>query len=53
MFTNIRKRDGRIVEFDSLKITSAIAKAAKVTGEFGKGVAERRTARVLKLTHNI
>ncbi len=32
MFTNIRKRDGRIVEFDSLKIASAIAKAAKVTG---------------------
>ncbi|MFC1531883.1 ATP cone domain-containing protein [Thermodesulfobacteriota bacterium] len=27
MFEHIRKRDGRIVEFDSLKITSAIAKA--------------------------
>ncbi len=51
MFTNIRKRDGRIVEFDSLKITSAIAKAAKVTGEFGKGEAEKLTTKVLKLTH--
>ena len=51
MFMNVRKRDGRIVEFDSLKITSAIAKTAKVTGEFGKKEAEKLTARVLKLTH--
>ena len=27
MFENIKKRDGRIVEFDSSKITAAIANA--------------------------
>ncbi len=43
MFMNITKRDGRIVEFDSLNITSAIAKAAKVNGEFGKKEAETLT----------
>jgi len=36
MFENIKKRDGRAVEFDSSKITSAIAKAAKATCEFGE-----------------
>ena len=36
MFENIKKRDGRVVEFDSTKITSAIAKAGKATGEFGR-----------------
>ena len=32
-FTEVRKRDGRIVPFDQNKITSAIAKAMNVTGE--------------------
>ena len=32
-FTEVRKRDGRIVTFDQAKITSAIAKAMNVTGE--------------------
>ncbi len=32
-FTELRKRDGRIVPFDQNKITSAIAKAMNVTGE--------------------
>ena len=36
MFENIKKRDGRIIEFDFAKITSAIARAGKVTGEFGE-----------------
>jgi anaerobic ribonucleoside-triphosphate reductase len=31
MFYKIKKRDGTIVEFDSLKITSAITKDRKVT----------------------
>lgn len=34
VFEEIRKRNGRIVEFDSSKITAAIAKAGKATGEF-------------------
>ena len=32
-FTEVRKRDGRIVAFDQNKITNAIAKAMNVTGE--------------------
>ena len=41
MFENIKKRDGRIIEFDSSKITSAIARAGKATGEFGERGAEK------------
>lgn len=51
MFENIKKRDGRAVEFDSSKITSAIAKAAKATCEFGESEAKRLTLRVLTLAH--
>ena len=43
MFENIRKRDGRIVGFDSSKITSAIARAGKATGEFGEREAKKLT----------
>ncbi|HVN26334.1 MAG TPA: ATP cone domain-containing protein [Candidatus Paceibacterota bacterium] len=32
-FTNVKKRDGRIVPFDQSKITNAVAKAMAVTGE--------------------
>lgn len=32
-FSEVRKRDGRVVAFDQKKITSAIAKAMNVTGE--------------------
>ncbi len=32
-FAEVRKRDGRVVPFDSRKITSAVAKAMHVTGE--------------------
>jgi len=41
MFENIKKRDGRIIEFNSSKITSAIARAGKATGEFGERRAEK------------
>ena len=50
MFNKIKKRDGSIVEFDSIKITSAIAKAGKATGEFGESEAGKLTRRVLDLT---
>ena len=49
MFEKIRKRDGKIVEFDPSKITGAIAKAGKATGEFGMPEAEKLTLRVLTL----
>jgi len=49
----IKKRDGRILEFDSSKITAAIANAGKATGEFGEREAKKHTLRVLTLAHEI
>ena len=53
MFENIKKRDGRIVKFDSSKITAAIAKAGKATGEFDKRESKKLTLRVLTLAHEM
>jgi ribonucleoside-triphosphate reductase len=53
MFEGIRKRGGQVVEFDSSKITSAIAKAGKATGEFGEREARKLTLRVLTLAHEL
>lgn len=53
MFEKIRKRNGRIVEFNSSKITAAIAKAGHVTGEFQEREAKKLTLRVLTLAHEI
>lgn len=49
----IKKRDGRILEFDSSKITAAIANAGKATGEFDEREAKKHTLRVLTLAHEI
>jgi len=49
MFEKIVKRDGRIVDFDSSKITNAIFKAGQATGEFGMDVAKKLTIKVLDL----
>jgi anaerobic ribonucleoside-triphosphate reductase len=49
MFENIKKRDGRVVRFNSSKITSAIAKAGKATGGFGERQAKKLTLKVLSL----
>ncbi|MDR3175107.1 MAG: ribonucleoside triphosphate reductase [Desulfovibrio sp.] len=46
-FTSIRKRHGETVSFDASKITAAIAKAGKATGEFDEREARRITLRVL------
>ncbi len=43
MFGKIRKRDGRVVDFDPLKIKSAIVKAGEAKGEFGKKEAAELT----------
>lgn len=48
-FTQIRKRDGRLVPFDAQKIESAILKAGRATGEFGEAAAKKLTIRVLSL----
>ena len=53
MFEKIKKRDGRVVEFDSTKITAAISKAGKATGEFGERDARKMTLRVLTLAHEL
>ena len=53
MFEKIEKRDGRIVEFDSPKITAALAKAGKATGEFSDREAKKLTLRVLTLAHEL
>ncbi|MGD9009661.1 MAG: ribonucleoside triphosphate reductase [Desulfobacteraceae bacterium] len=53
MFEQIKKRDGRIVEFDSSKITAALAKAGEATGEFGEREARKLTLRVLTLAHEL
>jgi ribonucleoside-triphosphate reductase len=48
-FASIRKRDGRVVPFDAEKITKALLKAGRATGEFGDDVAHTLTTRVLGL----
>ncbi len=53
MFEKIRKRDSRVVEFDSSKITEAVAKAGKATGEFDRREAQKLTLRVLTLAHEL
>ena len=50
MFENIRKRDGQVVGFDSIKITEAIRKAGKATDEFDIKEAAWLTRRVLTQT---
>jgi len=53
MFESVRKRDGRLVTFDSSKINTAIAQAGKATGEFGERDARKLTLRVLTLAHEM
>jgi len=53
VFEKIEKRDGRVVEFDSSKITDALAKAGNATGEFGDREAKKLTLRVLTLAHEL
>ncbi len=53
MFEKIKKRDGRIQEFDSSNITAAIAKAGKASGEFSDREAKKLTLRVLTLAHEL
>jgi len=48
-FTEVRKRDGRRVPFDSAKIRNAIVKAGKATGEFDQFEAELLTVQVIKV----
>lgn len=49
MFNTIKKRNGRVVPFDASKITAAIAKAGRATGEFEDSVARKLTIKALSI----
>lgn len=49
MYKKIRKRDGKLVDFQPEKIALAISKAGKATGEFGYDVAEKLAKKVSEL----
>ncbi|MFX1363151.1 MAG: ATP cone domain-containing protein, partial [Promethearchaeota archaeon] len=53
MFKGIKKRGGKVVEFDSSKITSAVAKAGKATGEFDEREAKKLTLKILTLAREL
>jgi ribonucleoside-triphosphate reductase len=49
VFKKIKKRDGRVVNFNTQKITDAIAKAGEATNEFDTEIAQKLTLKVLNL----
>jgi anaerobic ribonucleoside-triphosphate reductase len=49
----IKKRNGSVVEFNSSKITTAIANAGHATGEFDEREARKLTLRALTLAHEM
>ncbi|MBW6515116.1 MAG: ribonucleoside triphosphate reductase [Candidatus Cloacimonetes bacterium] len=53
MFTKIRKRNGKYVDFELEKITEAIYKAGQATREFDEEIAKKLTFRVLNLAQQI
>ena len=53
MFEQIKKRGGRIAEFDSKKITHALIKAGEATEEFNGREAKKLTLKVLTLARDL
>ncbi|SDU62118.1 ribonucleoside triphosphate reductase [Desulfobacula phenolica] len=53
MFDQIKKRDGRIADFDSSKITYALRKAGEATGEFNEREARKMTMKVVTLIRDL
>ncbi len=53
MFEQIKKRDGRVAEFDSSKITHALRKAGEATGEFNGREATKMTMKVVTLARDL
>jgi len=53
LFDRIKKRNGSVVEFDSSKITAAITKAGKATGEFEEREAKGLTMKFLSMARNL
>lgn len=52
MLSQIRKRDGRIVPFDQVKVTDAILKAMQATGENDRLAAQKCADRVVSILEN-
>jgi len=52
-FTHISKRDGRLMPFEAGKITSALLKAGRATGEYEAETARTLTLRVLGLAQTM
>ena len=52
MFEKIKKRDGRVIDFNVDKITEAISKAGEVTGEFDRKTAEKIMLKVVSLAQH-
>ena len=53
MYSQIKKRDGRVVPFNKKKIATAIAKAGKATGEFDFKEAAKLTEKVISRAKKI
>ena len=53
VFEKITKRNGRVVEFDSTKISAAVNKAGNASGEFDMREAKKLTLRILTLAHEV
>ncbi len=53
MFEQIKKRNGKVAEFDSSKITYAIKKAGEATGEFDEREAKKMTIKVVTLARDL
>ena len=53
MFDQIKKRDGRIAQFDSSKITHAIQTAGEASGEFNGREAKKMTLKVITLARDL
>jgi len=53
MFKFIKKRDNQIVKFEAEKITQAILKAGKATGEFDKSIARKLSLQVINLAQQV
>jgi ribonucleoside-triphosphate reductase len=48
MYKTIKKRDGRLVDFDVDRITKAIAKAGRATREFNADEAKKLSTKAIK-----
>ena len=53
MFQKTKKRDGRVVKFDSEKIVNAIKKAGLASGEFKEETARKLTIKTLNLAQQL